>query len=473
MALFSRSAVAADAPPEAAENIDLGLFDPPADFEFPAALQCDPPRPKPAGYALSPYQRRLHQLSLNLAVAAAGCLLFSFLPFVRTLSFYLLPLGYLDWIGAGLGALAVAFGVARVVRQGPHAYIRDGVPVVARVLAVRLESQRVGEGVQHRFAIEIEFKSPDTRMPERGIAFSRNVSSATKYSVDLRPGDYTTAIVSPPPRSEVRLYGLLDADAECDLVLKNGKREEPMGVVKSMGITALIMGVVGLLLLGGFGVEFYLPERAATLPLCLGLGVPALIGAAGLVWLSRQERAGAPDRARRRNVVAFAGAAVGALAGGVGLIVLNAKLDRSTPAYADIEIVKIWQTTYDCILRTYEFEYQPLGGSGTERYPARIENITSFADTRAGIVERRGGAFGMPWIAGLRPCIPVPIAKGNPRPAHTFSIGVRPKTAPPDAKGVVLEFGLMIEMPDGSYREPSPAVAKLALKRLQESSGEN
>src|SRR5688500_18310060 len=83
----------------------LGPFAPPAGFTLGEEFDPPAPRPIPAILKRGSYRRRADRRSLTLLVFGALCSIYSSTRIVQELSYYLLPLGYLEWIGYGLSAL--------------------------------------------------------------------------------------------------------------------------------------------------------------------------------------------------------------------------------------------------------------------------------------------------------------------------------------------------------------------------------
>ena len=89
----------------------LGPFNPPAEFDHGNEFDPVPPRPIMRGLRSGSFGRRRWSTVLTLFVLGVGCVIFAPIPFIRKLSFHILPLWYLDWIGWGLIGLAVIIGI--------------------------------------------------------------------------------------------------------------------------------------------------------------------------------------------------------------------------------------------------------------------------------------------------------------------------------------------------------------------------
>src|SRR5437016_4582819 len=86
----------------------LGPFAPPADYEIEPELQGPTPRPMSAVLYQGRHAQSRRKAAWGFLVASPVLLAGSFLPFMKTLALYLLPLAYLDW--AGFGCLVTAMG---------------------------------------------------------------------------------------------------------------------------------------------------------------------------------------------------------------------------------------------------------------------------------------------------------------------------------------------------------------------------
>ena len=86
------------------------------------------------------------------------------LPIVQTMGLYFLPLAYLTWIGLAILAFGAVGMITSAMRSGPYRYVEEGVPIVARILALRLVPALIHEGqvTQNRFEATFEYLDPET-----------------------------------------------------------------------------------------------------------------------------------------------------------------------------------------------------------------------------------------------------------------------------------------------------------------------
>src|SRR4029079_5201173 len=93
-----------------------------------------PRRPVPDGLDRGPYARRRRGMAAAAGASGLACLLLSRVPGVDTLALYVLPLGYLDWIGAALLLTAAGVYLSVALRLGPFRYVRDGLALPVRIV---------------------------------------------------------------------------------------------------------------------------------------------------------------------------------------------------------------------------------------------------------------------------------------------------------------------------------------------------
>jgi hypothetical protein len=97
-------------------RLDVDSFAPPADFEYGSEFSAEPPRSLPDFVRRSRYVRARHATAWTLLTIGSVCWATKQLPFVQELSWYLLPLGYLNWIALALLALAAFYRLREALR---------------------------------------------------------------------------------------------------------------------------------------------------------------------------------------------------------------------------------------------------------------------------------------------------------------------------------------------------------------------
>ncbi len=114
----------------------LGPYLPPQDFDHGEEFEPAVPRPIPGFLKVGSYARRSRGTMYSLFVLGLMCVVFWPIPFVQGLSFYILPLQYLHWIGLGLIAIAMFQFLAGLVTSGRYKYVKEGTPFVGRVSSI-------------------------------------------------------------------------------------------------------------------------------------------------------------------------------------------------------------------------------------------------------------------------------------------------------------------------------------------------
>jgi len=392
----------------------LGPFSPPPDFDHGDEFDPVPPRPIPRRLRSGSFGRRRWSTVLTLFVLGIGCRIFAPFRFVEKLSFHILPLAYLSWIGYGLIGLAFLVAIINRFSKARLNYVIDGQPLIGRVLGVFtplhavVDPQTKAVNEYFRYLVAVEFEDPETRKMERTAVVSEDQWSATqlaKFDPGVDAGDYVTLVRLPGQGPDtLKLYGFLGLDPERDFITRDGR---PLAGVSPM--TALLISVVVLLclwflILGIYVIECCMPQEwnwGASAPF---LGVGMLLGAIGLTWLVWFEQRKQKTLKKSGFVLAgLGGAFMGALAGAVTLGAVNAAFDNSVATYRPIRITQHWQTTHNFIIRTYEVEYTLLGGGKSEKHGASVDDLAKLGDAPLGALEIRQGALGLEWIAAVHP----------------------------------------------------------------------
>lgn len=407
---------------------------------FERELQDRTPRAMPAFVGESRYDRsRLKQAAGWFIVGACSYAL-STLPFVRSLSYNLLPLGYLHYIGLACIAVA-AIGIAgRALRLGRYRYIRFGLPLAVGI--VRVEKAPLvfnGKPIAYSFVALAEAAHPDTgeigRYEVKSPGFP--IDKKDLYTTPLRPGQTVTALYLPGrfPKS-LQLYGFLELNPDLDFVqrIEPDNRGGLLDVfLKGLGICLFFAA----LFWNAYALDRYWPlDAGGVLPITVGLGSGVLGFLLMLVVMLRSdsrppaqaaqaesaaaaenpEAVEAKKSTRRQEALAkvLAPLVIGFLSAFTGLNVLfavNALPDRSDPVYELVEITDLTQTTYNFIYRTYNIKYEYPAGK-TRNINTTYERIMAF-ECGLGAAEVHQGYLGWPWIKEVYPVKPVPEADGE------------------------------------------------------------
>lgn len=214
-------AMATESPP-----FDLA---PGASHAFEPEFTGPPPRPIPDRLDQGPYVRRRRAGAIALAAAAGTCLLLSRVSGVDVLARYVLPLRYLHWIGLGALLLSAVAYLALAMRIGPFRYVRDGIPLAARVLHLVKAPTAIVNGAPsaHAFIAAVAFRHPETGEVLQAQVRSRDFSSARKeaYDAPFKVGQDVTAVYLPGRLEQtLQIYAFLDLSPDVNLTARAGDR---------------------------------------------------------------------------------------------------------------------------------------------------------------------------------------------------------------------------------------------------------
>jgi hypothetical protein len=475
------SATPTQEPPEEAKSpeeiaLELGPFNPPPDFRFGEEFDSAPPRPIPPRLKQGSYTRQWRQRAWASLTAAAACYFFSLDRFTQELSYYVLALGYLGWAGTAILAFLSAAALHRLLTGGRFSYVRNGIPVVARVLESTVHLKGNQRAQSFGFATLVEYRHPETGQWTRQWTRTHPVDSAAKvsrYSTSVRAGDYVTVVACPGKfEKSLALYGYLGLDPDQDFIRKDGRPVEAPPTWVVLGVMLLVAALMGAAVLFLYAIEFLVPEGGSfTLAgIVAGAGVVAG-GLAGAVLRRRKSASPAEEdrgRGRRRLKRLGVGSFFGAFAGLLVAVSLNAGLDRSPPSFRDIEVVKFWQETwYPLFVRQYQIEYVEKDGGKRKKISARLETMRSFS-LGLGVIEVGKGWLGMEWVRGIHPLGLRPLEAGEPEGKNAITLEL--KTPGDRPQSLVLKP--VLSLGEGKSLEPSDwlteRVRKVAERRSKD-----
>jgi hypothetical protein len=344
-----------------------------------------------------------------------------------------LPLRYLFWIGLGSLAVAVLSHAEHALRRGPYRYVRDGRPLVARVLTLAKAPSTIhnGQASTHAFTADIVFRDPDTGTMSTARVKSRDFASARKdvYDTPFRRGDYATAVYLPGqlPKS-LRLYAFLDLSPTVNI--RRRRSLEPASPWKAALLVLMVGAIFAVLFANVYAFGRYQPidfayQRAA-LPMAAGAVV---LGGGVLAFLYLSQRHEQQKLLARARHDLAAGAAVElpgpflgrglqgwvlklALIAGAPLLgagtamcwcfMANAWLDRSESRLVPAHVEGMKMTTHAFLFREYELEYRLAGSATKAKLLSTPQELSRFQDRQA-IAYVRDGWLGWPWVAAVVP----------------------------------------------------------------------
>ncbi|MHC4477636.1 MAG: hypothetical protein ACYTEL_18475 [Planctomycetota bacterium] len=370
---------------------ELGPFTVPESFSFEPEFEPATPRPIPRQLRQGAYETKLNQVTYVAFMVGLVCVGLSLFGFMKELGYYILPIGYLSWIGYGLMALAATLRIVHYLRSGLYEYVRTGLPLAARVLQT---AKQLGpsEASEVKFLSLLEYKHPETNQTAYETVASPQVATTFKpeaYSTTLKAGDYVTAVYLPGKlEKSLQIYGYLGLNPEVDFIRKNGKRiKEHVSLAKTLGITALIVAVFALLIAVIYAIEFLVPIESNPWHFAAAVAGGALLVGVLSLAVSLRKRSDGKKTLKPLLKVFVAGAVGGVFVTLVLVLLVNSVFDRSEPEYRDIEVVNFWQETWSFLIRNYDIEYRELTSGRTDKYPATLQHMARFWNTRAGVIE--------------------------------------------------------------------------------------
>lgn len=369
------------------------------------------PIPRPVPDSIRRHSRRrasesnTRRVSLTLLGLSLVGLFFQKSAWMHSLGLYFTPFSQFYWVGWILAAIGLwgLFLFWHPWTKDPYRYLRQGIPLVGRVVDLRMEVATRVNGADSTFAYDVYLEYPD---PESGEMAGARIRSAEfghgTTRLGCRVGDYLTAIYLPGQlATSLTLYGFTNTNPEADLL----EKPDNSGQVKAL--LAFFFGL-GMLFWGIF--RFPLSSEAfgslflACLPFIGGGGL------AGYFYYRRRERecaeqfrqaveegsvvAGATVRGPSRLGYIFLGLFCGGFLGAGALMWVNGALDFRQPTVVPVQIKNAYCTTHQGLVKTYDVEYVDPKTGKTEKAgvsPLELENATG------GELVTHRGALGLPW----------------------------------------------------------------------------
>lgn len=428
-------------------GIPAAEWAPPSWRSLEPELVGPPPRPLSASLAEGPYARGRRTATVALLATGLVSLVVAEAPWVDRLALYLLPLGYLEWIGIACLVGAAVAPLERRLARGRYRYVRDGVVLTARILdLVKAPAAIVnGQAIQYAFRASILLEDPESRELVVAETASEPFSAEAraKFETPFKIGDYATAIYLPPSLEKtLRLYAFLDLSPVSNL------RRSPAPAAGSPWKIALsVLAIVGLFAvmvgnLYSFGrfhpLDF---DYVRAWPLLTAGGLLGVGGFVALVLQHRRQR----DRIERdaatavaegraveltlpflgggamgwflRVVVALGLVAMGALTVVCWALALNAGLDRSPSRATPATVVEMTRTTHALLFRDYSMKLRVEGFDEPLDMLTTPQTLDALLGSPEAIASLRNGRFGWTWVEGVAPLpggrADEPVARGD------------------------------------------------------------
>jgi len=321
---------------------ELEPFDPPGEFDHGEEFEPQTPRPIPKYLRQGSHGRRKRGMIYSLIALGIMFIVFWPIPFVQGLSFYILPLKWLHWIGFGLVGLGVWNYLAGLVSTGRYTYVKNGEPFMGRVLDCQKVDSGTADVPAFRHVARVEYRQPDTDQhliqdfPEPD---NWSTSKLNQMSCPLKRGDYVTLVRLPGKGdSSNALYGYLGLDPEREYILKNDQPMRGTSPFTAIMVAFLIAFVV-LLFMAAFDVMMFSFPIGGDWKLPTGLAVGGFFigGILGRLLWSKSEN----QQKSKSSTPSFLGIGfLGAITLPIAFFILNSRLDHAPTKLEPIEIVE-------------------------------------------------------------------------------------------------------------------------------------
>lgn len=395
----------------APQVVDLGPFEPPRDFEHGEEFEGVIPRPIPKFLRQGSHGQRHRGMIYSCIALGIMFIIFWPIPFVQGLSFYILPLKWLHWIGLGVIGLGVWTFLSGLVRSGRFGYVRNGQPFVGRVLDCQKMAAGTADVPAFQHVARVEFLHPETNQHQI-LNFPEPdtwpAGKATQYSCTLQPGEYLTLVHLPERKAApITLYGFLGLDPEREYILKKGEPIRGTSPFSAVMIAFLIAFIV-LIAMAAFDVVMFSFPISGDWKLPVGLAIAGLVlgGIMGrLSWKrsTNQSKSEGP-------VAAFLGMGIlGAITLPLGMMVLNSRLDFAETKLTPVRLVEFWETTHNFVIRDYEVEYKSIPAGELRKQHLRFSQVAKLYGSEYGVAEVSPGRFRLAWVKGIHPVQWMPI----------------------------------------------------------------
>lgn len=391
-------------------SLPFGPFAPPEGFDHGPEFAGEPPRSLPPDVRRSRYVRARKSTVWILLMIGSACWATDQLPFVKMLSWYLLPLGYLHWIGAGFLGLAAIYWIRNLSSPGYLNSVRYGEPVIGRIRQVYVDRTGTAEVPQGRFMAEVEFRHPLKGEIQTTVVSAPDVfamKDQPKMDAGVTAGEYVTLVYLPDRLEKtLQIYGWLGLNPDCDFIRKNGQPLKPIspitGLMVVLGITA-----IGWLLLGFFYViGRYTPiDENEWRPFAVGaalLVIPMLVFS---LRVANREQVATNSMFRRYMVAVFMALVFTCMTSFVAVGFLNGFFDRSPTHLEPVKIVQLWHETTEFVIRTYQLEFHPYPNGPTTKKMVTVETQALFQPDSLGVIDVGSGWLGMRWIRDFYPIV--------------------------------------------------------------------
>jgi hypothetical protein len=397
--------------------------------QLPQELQGPVPREVPQAVKHSRLARSQRAIVWGCFISGLLCVGADGLPFVETLSLYILPLGYLLWIGIGLCVIAGIVHLNPRTLRMARRYIEHGEAGFGRVLALAKTPTMIVHGRPTTYAIaaKLQVRHPKTGEMCECHMKSRSFGSSEKDQVSarFRVGDAVPVVWIPGEfERTAQIYDFLEVMPEHSLVY----RSKPKPLWMTLALLVMVAAFFLTLLWNLYATEKYSPidfdwVSQGGLPILVGavLGLAALVAIA--ISLARER-----SRAAQRNAEALrTGDAVelivpkamfkrigfgvlmtlgAVLLGGITTMSIcmtaNAIFDKSPRVLVPVQITNMVEITHEFLFREYKLQFrraQDVRDIELLTTPQHLDQFTA----PVGIAHVRSGRFGWHWVETVEP----------------------------------------------------------------------
>lgn len=404
---------------ESSLDLQLGPFSPPPDFDHGPEFRTVTPRPIPDEFRRGRYARGRRTEVWIPALIGAACFVTDRLPFVQQLSWYLLPLGYLQWIGVGCLVIAALFWLRNQFFSGYLRAVENCEPLIGRVRQVYMKDYWNSQALQNfsrtHFALcaNVEYVDPNS-----GELVRRLINSPDYFQMKyvgyvdpgVKPGDYVS-LISLPNRFEksIQIYGWLGLNPDVDFIRRSDKPLQPMSPFKVLLVIIGLMVMTWLLLGFLYVLGRYMPldedeDPKVLMLLLIPIVATTLVSATVAVWWFRRANRDQPKPLKSYGFAAFCGLLVGFVISIFGILLVNGAFDSSKARLVPIRVVQLWhQTILELGVRSYELEFEPYPKGKRQKKTMGFEAMQSFEPGSLAVLEVGDGSLGIRWVREVRP----------------------------------------------------------------------
>ena len=403
----------------------------PPDLVVEPELQGPAPRPVPQCVYEGDYVLGLKLLQWSLLTVAALCMVAQFVPFIQNIAWYILPLGYIGWIGVLFMGCYLAAVLYLSRGAGSLKYLVHGQPTVGEILEITKAPTVLHEGTVTHFAF---VTSVLLEHPETGKAIMKTISSKNfsieaeaNYQCTLRARDFVTVLYLPESKeAPFQVYGFLGLNYAVKFIREVESPKASAGdVMLGLAVFAAVVGGFAALFTHEIYQPLDFPLNGLTLSIItFGALSGLLLLVAGYRYQRQQKRECKKIEERisrsalsnhvpqRRNVVAKWAAVVAALCGAPlvgglvafsGLLLCNGLFDHSEVRHQSVYLQQPKVETYALIVRHYKIRYTMEGEEKKRTLLTSPSGLVLLEHVDAGLATIKQGNLGWPWVAAIVP----------------------------------------------------------------------